>query len=102
MQNENQEVDVGQLAGMDTRQLVEFHRKLFGDVRVAPNPGHLRRKIAWHIQAAKEGGWNLQEHLLQALTLSYWMNLLRGLTQLQSEKSKKIYKNFLKIKGLES
>ena len=55
-QRENQEVDVGQLAGMDTRQLVELHRKLFGDVRVAPNPGHLRRKIAWHIQAAKEGG----------------------------------------------
>jgi len=53
---ENREVDVGQLAGMDTRQLVEFHRELFGDVRVAANPGHLRRKIAWHIQAAREGG----------------------------------------------
>lgn len=53
---ENREVDVGHLAGMDTRQLVELHRELFGEERVAVNSGHLRRKIAWHIQAAREGG----------------------------------------------
>ncbi|MDR3719212.1 MAG: DUF2924 domain-containing protein [Bryobacteraceae bacterium] len=53
---ENREVDVGQLSEMDTQQLVELHRKLFGEERVASNAGHLRRKIAWHIQAAREGG----------------------------------------------
>jgi hypothetical protein len=53
---ENREVDVGQLAAMDTQQLVEFHRKLFGEERAVANAGHLRRKIAWHIQAAREGG----------------------------------------------
>jgi len=53
---ENREVDVGQLAEMDTQQLMELHRKLFGEERVASNAGHLRRKIAWHIQAAREGG----------------------------------------------
>ena len=55
-QKENREVDVGQLAGMDTLQLVELHRKLFGEERVDANAGHLRRKIAWHMQAAREGG----------------------------------------------
>ena len=53
---ENRESDVGQLAGMNTRQLLELHRKLFGDAPVAANPGHLLQKIAWHVQAAREGG----------------------------------------------
>jgi hypothetical protein len=55
-QRENREVDVGELAGMDTRGLVEIHRELFGEERVVANAGHLRRKIAWHVQARKEGG----------------------------------------------
>jgi hypothetical protein len=55
-QRENREVDVGELAGMDTRGLVEIHRELFGEERVVANASHLRRKIAWHVQARKEGG----------------------------------------------
>ncbi|MGD0000083.1 MAG: DUF2924 domain-containing protein [Bryobacteraceae bacterium] len=53
---ENREVDVEQLGGMDTRELLEIHRELFGEERAVPNAGHLRRKIAWHVQAWKEGG----------------------------------------------
>ena len=55
-QGENREVDVGQLAGMDTPELLEIHRELFGGERAVANAGHLRRKIAWHVQARKEGG----------------------------------------------
>ena len=53
---ENRDVDVGQLAGMDTRGLLEIHRELFGEERVVANASHLRRKIAWHVQARREGG----------------------------------------------
>jgi hypothetical protein len=54
-QKENREVDVGQLAGMDTGRLLEIHRELFGEERAVANAGHLRRKIAWRMQAAREG-----------------------------------------------
>jgi hypothetical protein len=70
---ENRDVDVGQLAGMDTRQLVELHHKLFGEERVAANAGHLRRKIAWHMQAAREG-W------LPDSALQYALAIARGTT----------------------
>ncbi len=53
---ENRDVDVGQLVGMDTHGLLEIHRELFGEERAVANAGHLRRKIAWHVQARKEGG----------------------------------------------
>ena len=53
---QDRDVDVGQLAGMDTLELLEIHRELFGEERVVANAGHLRRKIAWHVQARKEGG----------------------------------------------
>lgn len=55
-QRENREVDVGQLGGMDTQRLLELHRELFGKDRAVANASHLRRKIAWHVQARKEGG----------------------------------------------
>lgn len=55
VQNANREVDVGKLVGMDTRRLLELHRELFGEERAVANAAYLRRKIAWHVQARKEG-----------------------------------------------
>jgi hypothetical protein len=55
-QKENREVEVGQLTGMNSRRLLEIHRELFGEERAVANAGHLRRKIAWHMQARKDGG----------------------------------------------
>ena len=35
-QGENREVDVEQLGGMDTRELLEIHHELFGEERAVP------------------------------------------------------------------
>ena len=44
------------LPRMTAAQLQEVHRQLFGVAHPISNCQHLRRKIAWHMQAAKEGG----------------------------------------------
>ena len=44
------------LPGMVARQLQAVHRELFGAEHPIANCQHLRRKIAWHLQAAKTGG----------------------------------------------
>ena len=41
---------------MSAPQLQAVHRELFGAEHPVANCQHLRRKIAWHLQAAKEGG----------------------------------------------
>src|SRR5450755_1151354 len=41
---------------MSAPQLQAVHRQLFGAKHPVANCQHLRRKIAWHLQAAKEGG----------------------------------------------
>jgi hypothetical protein len=41
---------------MTAPQLQAVHRQLFGAEHPIANCQHLRRKIAWHLQAAKEGG----------------------------------------------
>ena len=41
---------------MDIRRLQALHRELFGAEHPVTNAGHLRRKIAWHVQARKHGG----------------------------------------------
>lgn len=43
------------LPGMNARQLQAVHRALFGAEHPIANCQHLRRKIAWHMQAEKEG-----------------------------------------------
>jgi hypothetical protein len=43
------------LPGMSAPQLQAVHRELFGSEHPVANCQHLRRKIAWHLQAAKEG-----------------------------------------------
>ncbi|MGA2713098.1 MAG: DUF2924 domain-containing protein [Bryobacteraceae bacterium] len=44
------------LPGMSAPQLQALHRELFGAEHPIANCQHLRRKIAWQLQAAKEGG----------------------------------------------
>ena len=50
------EVDLGGLARLNLARLQTLHRDLFGEESVVKNAGHLRRKLAWHMQARKHGG----------------------------------------------
>jgi len=45
-----------ELPRMTAAQLQAVHRQMFGAAHPISNCQHLRRKIAWHMQAAKEGG----------------------------------------------
>jgi DUF2924 family protein len=47
---------VADLPRMTAPQLQVVHQQLFGAAHPIANCQHLRRKIAWHLQAAKEGG----------------------------------------------
>ena len=44
------------LPAMKALELQAAHRELFGAVHLISNCQHLRRKIAWHLQAEKNGG----------------------------------------------
>jgi hypothetical protein len=59
------------LPRMAAPQLQAVHRKMFGAAHPISNCQHLRRKIAWHIQAAREGG--LPESVRQ-----YALGIARG------------------------
>jgi len=48
--------DIKILPKMSAAALQTIHREVFGAEHPIANCQHLRRKIAWHIQAAKEGG----------------------------------------------
>jgi hypothetical protein len=48
--------EIVDLPGMSAPQLQAVHRELFGAEHPIANCQHLRRKIAWHLQAAKDGG----------------------------------------------
>jgi len=48
--------DIVQLPRLGPAELQAIHREMFGAEHPIANCQHLRRKIAWHIQAAKEGG----------------------------------------------
>jgi hypothetical protein len=61
---------------MTAPQLQALHRELFGAEHRIANCQHLRRKIAWHMQAAKSGG--LPESVRQ-----YAIAIVRG-TELRS------------------
>lgn len=50
------EVDLGGLARLNLDRLQMLHRELFGEESIVKNAGHLRRKLAWHMQARKHGG----------------------------------------------
>src|SRR5271155_5818634 len=47
---------IGDLPRMNAQQLQAVHRELFDAEHAIANCQHLRRKIAWHLQAAKDGG----------------------------------------------
>ena len=47
---------IRELSGMTASQLQAVHRELFGVEHAVANCQHLRRKIAWQLQASKEGG----------------------------------------------
>ena len=44
--------DIVDLPKLDAAQLQAVHRELFGVEHPVANCQHLRRKIAWHVQAA--------------------------------------------------
>jgi hypothetical protein len=67
---------IGDLPMMSAPQLQAVHRELFGAEHPIANCQHLRRKIAWHFQAAKDGG--LPESVRQ-----YAVAIARG-TELRS------------------
>jgi DUF2924 family protein len=71
---------IGDLARMTASRLQALHRELFGTEHPIANCQHLRRKIAWHLQAAKDGG--LPESLRQ-----YAIAIARG-TELRLRISK--------------
>jgi hypothetical protein len=70
---------IADLPGMSARQLQAVHRELFGAEHRIANCQHLRRKIAWHLQAANGGG--LPESVRQ-----YAIAIARG-TELRSRVS---------------
>jgi hypothetical protein len=50
------ETDLDGLATAGMERLQELHHEMFPGAPVTLNAGYLRRKIAWHLQAKKEGG----------------------------------------------
>ena len=47
---------ISDLPRLSAPQLQAVHQEMFGAKHPIANCQHLRRKIAWHLQAAKEGG----------------------------------------------
>ena len=56
MRKQDRRPDIADLPKLSAQQLQAIHRELFGVANPVPNCQHLRRKIAWHMQAAAEGG----------------------------------------------
>jgi hypothetical protein len=48
--------ETADLPKMNAPQLQAVHRELFGEPHPIANCQHLRRKIAWHLQAVENGG----------------------------------------------
>jgi hypothetical protein len=62
------------LPKLNAQQLQSIHRELFGVLHPVANCQHLRRKIAWHLQASAKGG--LPESVRQyALAIARGTNL---------------------------
>lgn len=56
MKKQSYLLQIGDLPRMASPELQAAHRELFGAEHPVANCQHLRRKIAWHLQAAKDGG----------------------------------------------
>ena len=48
-------VDVRRLAGMPAGELQQLYKRIFGSAIPSGNSDQARRKIAWHLQAEREG-----------------------------------------------
>src|SRR5271170_2017847 len=48
--------DVDALVRMRPRELLDLHKRIFGDEPSSGNSEQARRKIAWHVQAELDGG----------------------------------------------
>jgi len=70
------------LPRMTAAQLQAVHQEMFGAAHPISNCQHLRRKIAWHVQATKEGG--LPESIRQ-----YAIGIARG-TELRTRVSENV------------
>ena len=77
------------LPKMNAKQLQGVHAELFGAEHRIANCQHLRRKIAWHLQAAREGG--LPESVRQhALGIARTAHLRNRITENASRRSAQI------------
>lgn len=76
MKKEGRLPGIEDLPRMAAADLQTVHEEMFGTTHPISNCQHLRRKIAWHMQAAKEGG--LPESVRQ-----YAIGIARG-TELRS------------------
>jgi hypothetical protein len=56
MRKDRSSPTVADLPRLNAAQLQAVHRMLFGATHSITNCQHLRRKIAWHLQAQNEGG----------------------------------------------
>src|ERR1019366_1283019 len=56
MRKEKKLPAISDLPRLSAPQLQAAHCEMFGAEHPSANCQHLRRKIAWHLQAAKEGG----------------------------------------------
>ena len=56
MRKEKKLPAISDLPRLSAPQLQAVHREMFGAEHPIANCQHLRRKIAWHLQATKEGG----------------------------------------------
>lgn len=56
MRKEKKLPAISDLPRLSARQLQAAHQEMFGAKHPIANCQYLRRKIAWHLQAAKEGG----------------------------------------------
>ena len=56
MRKEKKLPAISDLPRLSAPQLQAAHQEMFGAEHPIANCQHLRRKIAWHLQAAKEGG----------------------------------------------
>ncbi len=76
MRKQSRLPQLADLPKMNAQQLQAVHRELFGAEHAIANCQHLRRKIAWHLQATQEG--SLPESVRQ-----YAIAIARG-TELRS------------------
>jgi hypothetical protein len=56
MKSQGRSPGIEDLPRMTATELQAVHQEMFGAAHPISNCQHLRRKIAWHMQAAKEGG----------------------------------------------